>query len=85
MKHNTDKCQSENFGNSYFQCNIGTDVIQNTYVEKDDPWLGILVAAVFEIFSTTNMLKGYGPVQLVFGRDMIFGIKDKVDWELKHP
>ena len=33
--------------------------ITQTYVDKDDPWTGILAAAAFEIHSTTNRLKGY--------------------------
>ena len=34
------------------------------------------------IFSITNRLKGYIPVQLVFGRDIILLIKYEVDWGL---
>ena len=45
--------------------------ITKTYVDKDDPWLGILDATEIEISSTTNMWKGYSLCQLVFGRDMI--------------
>ena len=33
--------------------------------------VGHLSAAAFEIRSTTNRLKCYSPVQIVFGRDMI--------------
>ena len=33
--------------------------IQQTYVEKNDPWTGILAAAVYENFSTTSRQKGY--------------------------
>ena len=33
-------------------------------------------------FSTSNSLKGYSPVQLVFCRDIFVPIKYKVDWEL---
>ena len=58
--------------------------ITETYVEKDDPWSGILDVAEFKILSTTNGLKSYSNGQLVFGRDMIFPIKHKVDWELIH-
>ena len=53
-----------------------------TYVDEDEPWLGILAASEFAIFSTTNRLKGYSPGQLVFGRDIIILIKHTVDWEL---
>ena len=57
--------------------------IKKTYVDEDDPYLVILVAASFEIFSTKNILKGYIPGQLIFFRDMILSMKYKVDWELK--
>ena len=56
--------------------------ITQHYVDEDDPWSGILAAAEFAILSTTNMLKGYSPGQLMFGRDMILLIKHKLDWEL---
>ena len=56
--------------------------ITQTYVDKDDPRLGILDAASFTMFSETNMLKDYSMGQLVFGCDMITPIKHKVDWEL---
>ena len=53
--------------------------ISQTYVDKNDPWVGILAAAAFAIFSTTNGQKGYSPGQLIFGRDMILTIKHSVD------
>ena len=56
--------------------------ITQTYVDKYDPWWGILAAAEFATFSTTNRLKSYSPGQLVFGRDIILLIKHRVDWEL---
>ena len=56
--------------------------IKETYVDKDDPWSGILAAAAFTIRQTTNRLKVYRPRQLVFGCDMILLIKHEVDWEL---
>ena len=64
-------------GNLVQTCNI-----TQTYVEKDDPWLGILSAASFSILSTTNRFKVYSLGQLVFGRYMILLIKYTVDWEL---
>ena len=57
-------------------CNIA-----QTYVGKDDPWLGILDSSSFAIISTKE-LKGYIPGQLVFGCDMILPIKYTVGWEL---
>ena len=56
--------------------------IKETYVEKDDPWSGILEAEEFVIFSTTNRLNVCSPGKVVFGRDMIIQKQHKVDWEL---
>ena len=53
--------------------------IKETYVEKYDSWLGILVAAEFAIVSATNRLKGYRTGKLVSGRDIIIPIKHKAD------
>ena len=52
--------------------------ISHTYVDKNDPWTGILAAAEFAIISTTNRLKCYSPGQLLFDCDMILPIKNKV-------
>ena len=54
--------------------------INQTYVDKDDPWSGILSAAA--IPSTTNSLKGYSTGQLLFVRDIILPKKHTMDWEL---
>ena len=51
-------------GKPALTCNI----IQ-TYVDKYDPWSGILAAAAFSIISTTYRLKRYSPGQLFL--DMI--------------
>ena len=54
----------------------------HTYVDKDDPWSGILAAAVFAICSTSNMLNGYSTGKLGFVHDIILPIKHKVGWEI---
>ena len=56
--------------------------ISQIYVDKNDPWIGILAAAVLAIRSTTNRQKGYSPDQLIFGCDIILLIKHTVGWEL---
>ena len=56
--------------------------ISKKYVDEDDPWTGILAAASFVIFSTTNSKNVYSPGQLIFVCDMIFPTKHKVDWKL---
>ena len=69
-------------GNLLRNFNIKETYIKETYVDEDDPWSVILASSAFTICSTTNRLKIYTPVQLVFGRDMILPIKHNVDWEL---
>ena len=54
--------------------------INQTYVDENDPLTVILSTAEFLIWSTTNRFKGYSLDQLIFGRDMILLIKNKVDW-----
>ena len=56
--------------------------IQQTYVDKSDPWTGILAAAEIAILSETRRQKVYSPGKLIFGRDMVPPIKQRVDWEL---
>ena len=60
---------------------VQTFNIQQTYVDKNDPWTSILASAAFVLFSTTSGPKCYIPGQLIFGRDMILLIKHRVDWE----
>ena len=61
---------------------LRTNNIRETYVEKDDPWSGILAATTLYNLSTEYILKGYILDHLVFGRDMIIPIKHTVYWEL---
>ena len=46
--------------------------VQETYLDKDDTCMVILVYASLKIIPNTNRLKGYTPGQLIFGRDMIY-------------
>ena len=52
---------------------VRTFNIQQTYVEKNNPWKGILDEAAFVIFSTTNRGKGFSPGQFIFSHDMTYG------------
>ena len=61
---------------------VRTFKIQQTYIEKNELWTGILGEAAFVIRSTTSRQKGYILGQLIFGRDMILLKKHRVDWEL---
>ena len=55
--------------------------IIDTYIDKADIWLGILVAALTAVQFTTNKLKFYIPGKLVFIPYMILLIKHAEDWE----
>ena len=61
---------------------VRTFNVQQTYVDEKYPWTGILDAAAFSIFSRISGRKGYSPVQLISGRDMILPIKYRLDWGL---
>ena len=58
------------------------NISTQTYVDKDELWMGILASSEFEVCSTTNRQKCQSSVQLIFGRDMIISIKYTMDWEL---
>ena len=50
----------------------------DTYVDKNDPWTGILAVVAFEIFSKTDSRqKGCSPCQLIFGHDIIISINKR--------
>ena len=58
------------------------NIFTQTYVDEDDPWMGIFYSAAFAIRSTTNGQKGYSPRQLIFGHDIILLIKHRVNWKI---
>ena len=60
---------------------IRTFELQDDYLDKKDPWKGILSATAFAIRSTYHTTLQKSPGQLVFGRDMIFNIQHKANWE----
>ena len=59
---------------------IMTFELEDNYLDEEDPWKGILSAAAFAIRSTYHTTLQKLPGQLVFGRDMIFNIKHKANW-----
>ena len=61
-------------GNLLQTCNI-----TQSYIDEENPWLGILYSAAFVIGSTTERLKGYSTVQLIFGCDTIIPMKHTMD------
>jgi hypothetical protein len=60
---------------------IRTFELQDNYLDEDDPWKGVLSATAFSIRSTYHTTLRKTPGQLVFGRDMIFNLEHKANWE----
>ena len=60
---------------------IRTFELQNNYLDKDDPWKGVLSAVAFAIRSTYHTTLQKTPGQLVFGRDMILNVQHTANWE----
>jgi hypothetical protein len=50
-------------------------------MDSDDPWTGILAAAMFAARATHHTTLQASPMQLVFGRDAILNIKHISNWE----
>ena len=55
--------------------------VQETYVEKDEPWTGNLANTDFTIHFTANILKGYTLGKLIFFHNIIVPIKNNKYWE----
>ena len=60
---------------------IRTFELENNYLDEEDPWRGIISATAFAIRSTVHTTSKKTPGQLTFGRDMIFNLQHKADWE----
>ena len=60
---------------------IRTFELEENYLEENNPWKGILSATAFAVRSTYHTTLKKSPGQLVFGRDMIFNIQHKANWE----
>lgn len=60
---------------------IQTFELEENYLNKEDPWKGILSAASFAIQSTYHTTLKKMPGQLVFQKDMMFPIKHIANWE----
>jgi hypothetical protein len=61
---------------------IRTFQVHDAHLDEDDPWSGILAAAMFAIRATVHTTLQATPSQLVFGRDAIMNIKFDADWRL---
>ena len=55
--------------------------LQNTYLDEDEPWLGILAATDFAVQITYHTNLQATPGQLIFGFDMILNTPFIEDWE----
>ena len=51
----------------------------NPYIDMDDPWLGILAAALFAMHSMYHTILCMTPGQLIFGRDVILNTQYLAD------
>ena len=51
---------------------IRTFDLDKKYVDKDDPWKGILAEEAFSIRSTFHTINKKPPGQLIFGQDKIY-------------
>jgi hypothetical protein len=60
---------------------IRTFQIQDSEIDKEDPWAGILAATMFATRATYHTTLQATPSQLVFGRDAILNIPYHVDWQ----
>ena len=60
---------------------IRTFDLENIYLDKKDPFKGVLAAAAFAVRSTYHTTLKKMPGQLVFGHDMIFNIQHVANWE----
>ena len=63
---------------------VRTNILQETYVDDSDPWMGILAAAAFAVQSAYHRTQVNIPGYLVFGRDMIHPINHGGDWRYIH-
>ena len=54
------------------------------YIDEDDSWSGLLMAAAFIIFSTVNEIKYYTLVQTVYRHVIITQLEHKSYCELIH-
>ena len=60
---------------------VRTYNLHETYVDTDNPWMGILAEDAFVIRSTYHRTKGKIPGQIVFDQDMILPINHILDWK----
>eukprot|EP00957_Ditylum_brightwellii_P050054 3794170-Ditylum_brightwellii.AAC.1 len=55
--------------------------VNDTIIDKKDPWTGILCAVRFATRVTVHTTIQATPMQLVFGRDAILNAKHEANWK----
>ena len=61
---------------------LRTFQINNSELDTNDPWNGILSAVIFAMRSTVHTTTQATPMQLVFGRDAIMNLTFDANWQL---
>ena len=61
---------------------LRTFQVNNSQLELEDPWKGILSAVIFAMRSTVHTTMQATPMQLVFGRDAIMNLTFDANWQL---
>ena len=51
-------------------------------IPKDDPWTAILASVMYAVRSTYHTTLQATPVQLIFGRDMMYPIEYVAEWDV---
>jgi hypothetical protein len=60
---------------------IRTHQVLDSELDKNDPWSGILAAAMYATRATIHTTLKATPMQLVFGRDAVLNTKFEADWK----
>ena len=55
--------------------------LEDTHMDKNDPWGGILAATAFAARLTCHTALQATPGQLLFGGDMMFDIEHMANWQ----
>ena len=61
---------------------LRTFQVNNSKIDKDDPWSIIMSAVIFVMQSTVHTTTQATPMQLVFGRDAIMNLTFDANWHL---
>ena len=59
---------------------LRTFSMQEQNFDKENPWTGFLQSVAWAVRATLHTTLDATPGELVFGRDMIFGIEFKANW-----